>query len=67
MRPGDPPGSRIRKPSVNSVDQSVRFIQLVPQGGHSPPGDQSGVTLNTPRAGLRGFDLLGDFVDMRVQ
>jgi hypothetical protein len=61
------PGSRIRKPSVDPVDQSVRFIEFVTQAGHPPPGDKSSVTLNTSRPAFGGLHLLGDFVDVRVQ
>jgi hypothetical protein len=45
----------------------VRFIEFVTQAGYPPPGNQSSVTLRTPRAPLGGFDLLRDFVDMGVQ
>jgi hypothetical protein len=67
MRPGHPPGSRIRKPSVKSVDQSVGFVELMAQAGGPAPGDHSSVTLHTSSAVFGGFHLFGDFVDMRVQ
>jgi len=67
MRPGDPPGSRIRKSSVKPVDQAVRFVELVTQAGHSAPGTRGCVTLHTSRAVFGRFHLFGDFVDMRVQ
>ena len=67
MRPGDPPGSHIRKPSVKPVDQAVRFVELVAQAGDPTPSNQGGVTLDTSRADFGRFHLFGDFVDMRVQ
>jgi hypothetical protein len=67
MRPGDPLGSRIRKPSVKPVDQAVRFVELVAQAGHSAPGNRSCVTVHTSRAAFGRFHLFGDFVDVRVQ
>ena len=67
MRPGDSPGSHIRKPSVKPVDQAVRFVELVTQAGHSAPGHHSCVTLHTPRAIFGRFHLFGNFVDVRVQ
>jgi hypothetical protein len=67
MRPGDPPGSHIRKPSVKPVDQAVCFVELVTQAGHSAAGIHGCVTLHTSRAVFGRFHLFGDFVDMRVQ
>jgi hypothetical protein len=67
MRPGDPPGSHIRKPSVKPVDQPVRFVEFLTQVGHSALGNHSGVTLHTSRAVFGRFHIFGDFVDMRVQ
>jgi hypothetical protein len=52
---------------MKPVDQAVRFVQFVPQAGHPAPGDHGGVTLHTSRAVLGRFDLLGDFVDVRLQ
>jgi hypothetical protein len=67
MRPGDPPGSHIRKPSVKPVDQAVRFVELVAQAGDSAPGIHGCVTVHTSRAVFGRFHLFGDFVDVRVQ
>jgi len=67
MRPGHPPGPRIRKPSVKPIDQSVRFVELVTQGGHPASGNNSRVTLHPPRAVFGRFHFLGDVVDVRVQ
>jgi hypothetical protein len=52
---------------VKSVDQPVRFVEFVPQGCHPTAGDQRCVTLDPSRADFRGFHLLRDFVDVRVQ
>ncbi|MFG1932577.1 hypothetical protein ACGFK1_18330 [Mycobacterium sp. NPDC048908] len=52
---------------MNPVDQSVRFVELVAQAGHPATGDNGGVTLNAPGAVLRGLNLFGNFVHVRVQ
>jgi hypothetical protein len=52
---------------VKAVDQSVRFVKFVTQGGDPPPGNQRSVTLHTSRATFGGFDLLRNFVDVGVQ
>ena len=52
---------------MNPVDKSVCLIELVTQASHPATGDQSSVTLNTSGAAFGGFDLFGDFVDVRVQ
>jgi hypothetical protein len=67
MQPGDPPRWRIRKSSVKTVDQAVRFVELLTQAGNSAPGNHSCVTLHTSRAVFGRFHLLGNFIDVRVQ
>jgi hypothetical protein len=52
---------------VKPVDEPVRFVEFVAQAGHPAAGDQRSVTLDTSGAILRGFHLLRDFVDVRVQ
>jgi hypothetical protein len=52
---------------VSPVDQSVRFVEFVTQVGHPAPGNQSGVTLDTPRTALGRFHLFRDFVNVGVQ
>jgi hypothetical protein len=45
----------------------VRFIKLVPKAGHPAPGNDSCMTLHSPRAAFSRFHLFGDFVDVGVQ
>ena len=52
---------------MEPVDQSVRFVEFVTQGGHPAPGDQRSVTLHTTRAAFSGLHLLGDFIDVGLQ
>ncbi|WP_156752369.1 hypothetical protein [Mycobacterium sp. ACS1612] len=52
---------------MNSVDQSVRFVEFVTQAGGPAPGDRSGVTLDPSAAAFRGLNFSGDFVDVGVQ
>jgi hypothetical protein len=52
---------------VESVDQSMSFVEFVTEIGHPAPGNYSGVTLYSPRAAFGGFHLFGDFVNVGVQ
>ena len=52
---------------MNPVDKSVCLIEFVTQAGHPATGNQSSVTLDTSGAAFGGFDLFGDFVDVRMQ
>jgi hypothetical protein len=52
---------------VQSVDQSMSFVEFVTEIGHPAPGNYSGVTLHSPRAAFGGFHLFGDFVNVGVQ
>jgi hypothetical protein len=52
---------------VQSVDQSVRFVEFMTQACHAAPGNQGSVTLHTPGTAFGGFHLLRDFVDVGVQ
>jgi hypothetical protein len=52
---------------VQSVDQSMSFVESVTETGHPAPGNYSGVTLHSPRAAFGRFHLLGDFVNVGVQ
>jgi hypothetical protein len=52
---------------MESVDEAVRFVQLVTKPGHPAPGNHRGMALNSPCAAFGRFDLLGYFVDVGVQ
>jgi hypothetical protein len=52
---------------MQSVDQSMSFVEFVTETGHPAPGNYSGVTLHSPRAAFGRFHLFGDFVNMGVQ
>ena len=52
---------------MQSVDQSMSFVEFVTETGHPPPGNYSRVTLHSPRAAFGRFHLFGDFVNVGVQ
>ncbi len=52
---------------MESVDEAVRFVQLITKPGHPAAGDHRGVALNSPCTTLGRFHLFGDFVDVGVQ
>jgi len=52
---------------VKSVDEAVRFVELMTKPGHPAPGNHSGVALHPPCTAFGRFHHLGDFVDVGVQ
>jgi hypothetical protein len=52
---------------VQPVDQTVRFVEFVPQACYAASGNQRCVTLDASRAAFRGLHLSRDLVDVRMQ
>jgi hypothetical protein len=52
---------------VKPVDQAVRFVELMTQAGHPAARHHGSVTLHPTRPRFGRFDLLRDFVDVRMQ
>lgn len=67
MRASRSPESHVWKATMQPVDQSMRFVELVTQARDPPPGNQRGVTLHAPRAAFGRLHFLGDLVDVSMQ
>jgi hypothetical protein len=52
---------------MQSIDESMRFVELAAQPGDPAPGDDSSATLHPLCAAFRRFHLLRDVVDVSVQ